>query len=429
MGPPPCRKLPGPGENFPPGDFFIIFSSPDCRFFYIKEDIMINLLIILLNITYIAYCFHENSFLRRFRGKNPNIFVTLEEQENEATMKQLILHFQCDDVDSDEISELLFEVGVSSVSVEVESEKPDVLNEEKKWEDLGKQNSWQTACLRATVPHSFDTAALSNLLTNTYPDVILESSLEIEDIDAKMDWVAKVQADWKPQQIGDLTIRFPWHYAGDISTPYQLVLEGGAAFGTGDHPTTRLCIRWLKNQIASSSTLISTAPSSSSPSSGPSLLDYGTGSGVLALASLLYGASRAAGTDIDKDSLISCLHNAWNNNLEMELYRVVDGDENEHAKAANIFKGEDEGVEVCFPLVDEIEGEEWDLVVANILAPILIRLAPELYHRTKSGGKIALSGVVSEQGQNVVDEYAKFFSDVKIEDVEDGWVLITGIKR
>ena len=393
---------------------------------------MILLVVISLSLCNISCTFHLNSFYNIFYdsiyNKNRvNTFLSLEPtQQNEASMKQLILHYQCDDVDSDEISELLFEVGVSSVSVEVESEKPDILNEEEKWEDLGKQNSWQTACLRATVPRSFNTAALSDLLTTTYPDVVLESSLEIEDIDSKMDWVAKVQADWKPQKIGDLTIRFPWHYAGDIDTPYQLVLEGGAAFGTGDHPTTRLCMRWIKDQIASSS---SSTTTTTTTSSGPTVLDYGTGSGVLALASLLYGASRAAGTDIDKDSLISALHNAWNNNLEMELYRVIDGDENEQAKAANIFKGEDEGVDVCFPLVDEIEGQEWNLVVANILAPILIRLAPELYSRTKLGGKIALSGIVAEQGQSVVDEYAKIFSDVKVEDAEDGWVLITGNKR
>ena len=332
-----------------------------------------------------------------------------------AIMKQLILHFDCDELDSEEISELLFEVGVSSVSVEVESEKENVLNDEELWADLGKQRSWKTACLRATVPASFDIKALSQLISDTYPTIIQSNSFDIENIDGNLDWVSKVQADWKPQVVDDLTIRFPWHHTSQVETPHQLVLEGGAAFGTGDHPTTRLCLRWLKSNTQSTSRV----------------LDYGTGSAVLGLAAKLYGAERAAGTDIDKDALISALHNCWNNNLEVELYRVVDGDENEARITSNLFKGADEldGMEVDFPTVDELKGEKWDLVVANILAPILIRLSDEIYETTITGGKFALSGIVAEQASSVVECYSKLFQNVKVEANEDNWVLITGEKQ
>ena len=146
-------------------------------------------------------------------------------------LKQLKLYFDCDEIDGEEISEFLFEIGVLSVSVEVQSEKKGVLNDEKKWADLVKIKSWATAMLRANFPESFESDTLKEIILTAYPDANIE--MEVCDIE-DTDWVTQVQSSWQPQIIDDLTIRFPWHDPSETKTKMELVLEGGAAFGTGN---------------------------------------------------------------------------------------------------------------------------------------------------------------------------------------------------
>ena len=152
-----------------------------------------------------------------------------------APLKQLQIRFNCDDVDSDDLSELLFEVGTLSVSVEVESEK-DIINDQSKWADLIRTKSWDTALLRANFPASYNSEGLTDILEVAFPDVDFE--FVVVDIEDK-DWVSDVQKTWLPQVIGNLIVRFPWHVK-EVS-PFsvdenqkELVLEGGAAFGTGE---------------------------------------------------------------------------------------------------------------------------------------------------------------------------------------------------
>jgi len=352
----------------------------------------------------------ESSYCKRLNGFDIYSQTRKHCQYQEASfedtpLKQLCLRFNCDEVDPEDVSELLFELGVLSVSVEVESEKSYVLNDEQNWRELGKQRSWATALLRANFPASFNSVILEKILQETFSNVKLEP--EVENL-KEIDWLTKVQLEWSPQVINDLTIRFPWHIDAPMETPHQLLLEGGAAFGTGDHPTTRLCCGWLKRYACEKS-----------------VLDYGCGSAVLSLASLLYGANRAVGTDIDHDSLVSAAHNCDANDLHVELYLVDEPDED--GRYTNQLRGT--ASSLYFDPVSAIDGQTFDLIVANILAPILIQLAPELEKRLESGGRIALSGVVEQQAYQVVDAYKKLFQDVKVEEEEDGWVLITGIKR
>jgi ribosomal protein L11 methyltransferase len=234
--------------------------------------------------------------------------------------------------------------------------------------------------------------------------------MELCDIE-DTDWVSQVQASWKPQVIDDLTIRFPWHDPDETKTKMELVLEGGAAFGTGDHPTTRLCCRWLARNINANKDM--------------NVLDYGCGSAILGLAALRYGATSADGTDIDLDALISASRNCINNNLSMNLYLADDSELDEvQSIVMNQLRGSNSNVN--FLTVAEIENKKYDLVVANILAPILISLAPQLAKHTKPGGKIALSGLVIQQKEVLIKRYSEFFDDVILEESEDDWILITG---
>ena len=337
-----------------------------------------------------------------------------------APLKQLQIRFMCDDVDSDDISELLFEVGTLSVSVEVETEK-DVLNDQSKWVDLIKTKSWDTALLRANFPSTFNSEGLTDILVVAFPDVKFE--FVVVDVENK-DWVSDVQKTWLPQVIGNLTIRFPWHVRDETSDidiyQKELVLEGGAAFGTGDHPTTRLCCRWLEREIELVKKMGET-----------SLLDYGCGSAILGLAALKYGATRAVGVDIDKDAILSAMNNCQINNLSMDFYLADDDDEQtdeEKCIVNNILKAYQ--TKAFSPVTDlEVEGPVFDLVVANILAPILIHLAPTLASHLKPGGRIALSGLVLKQADAVIAKYEEFFDNVELEEVEDDWALVTGVKR
>ena len=167
----------------------------------------------------------------------------------EPPLKQIQIRYSCDDIDSDEISELLLEIGTLSVSVEVESMRPNVLNDEKNWSDLQRQKSWATALLRANFPKSYDDQELINIIKESFPDATLTfNTAEVED----KDWVSHVQSTWNPQVVGDLTIRFPWHNPADTKTPKELVLEGGAAFGTGNcHSSIFDCLNLLLETILS----------------------------------------------------------------------------------------------------------------------------------------------------------------------------------
>ena len=158
------------------------------------------------------------------------------------------------------------------------------------------------------------------------------------------------------------------------------------------------------------------------------MLDYGCGSAILGLAALRYGANKAVGVDIDKDALISAKNNCEMNDLNMDLYAVNENDSNLSAEEQSFAMNPLRGATDSFPSVKTLQGE-FDLTVANILAPILISLRYELATRTKKGGKIALSGVVHMQAESVMDAFKNKFDDVKVEEIEDQWVIITGVKK
>jgi len=182
----------------------------------------------------------------------------------------------------------------------------------------------------------------------------------------------------------------------------------------GDHPTTRLCCKWLARNIETNKNI--------------EVLDYGCGSAILGLSALKYGATKADGTDIDLDALISASRNCINNNLSMDLYLADDSELDEvQSIVMNQLRGSNSNIN--FLPVSKIENKKYDLVVANILAPILISLAPQLAKHTKPNGRIALSGLVIQQKDVLISRYSEFFDEVILEESEDDWILITGIKH
>ncbi len=203
------------------------------------------------------------------------------------------------------------------------------------------------------------------------------------EIIAEQDWVRLTQSQFDPIPISPrLWIVPTWHVAPD-SSAINLKLDPGLAFGTGSHPTTRLCLRWLDAHL----------------SEGETLLDYGCGSGILAIAAVKLGAARVDGVDIDTQAVTASLDNAALND-----------------------------VSACFYLPDELGAGTYDVVVANILTNPLKGMAPLLAGRVRQGGQLVLSGILAEQADDVMAVYRSWFTFAPPE-IDEGWVRLAGVKQ
>jgi len=197
------------------------------------------------------------------------------------------------------------------------------------------------------------------------------------------DWVRLTQSQFDPIQISErLWITPSWHKA-PAGNAVNLQLDPGLAFGTGSHPTTRLCLKWLDTQLKG----------------GESVLDYGCGSGILTIAALKLGAGSAVGVDIDEQAIRASNDNAAQNDVQAHFY-----------------------------LPDGLPQGQFDVVVANILANPLRMLGEMLAARTKQGGCIVLSGLLAEQSEELSEIYSQWF-DIEPAETEEGWARLSGIKR
>jgi len=200
---------------------------------------------------------------------------------------------------------------------------------------------------------------------------------------AERDWVRDSRDQFAPIRISSrLWIVPSWHTAPDPGA-VNVTLDPGIAFGTGSHPTTRLCLRWLEGVIHG----------------GESVLDYGCGSGVLAIAAMKLGAASAEGVDIDGQALLAARNNAMHNQVEATFHSAADA----MRRPARI-------------------------VVANILAHPLVVLAPLLARLTAPRGRLALAGPLAGQAGEVRAAYEQWFDFDAPED-EEGWALLSGVRR
>jgi ribosomal protein L11 methyltransferase len=193
------------------------------------------------------------------------------------------------------------------------------------------------------------------------------------------DWVRATQSQFRPIRIGDRLHVVPT-WCDPPDTGITLRLDPGLAFGTGSHPTTSLCLEWLLDEVRG----------------GESVLDYGCGSGVLAIAAAKLGAAHVFGTDVDPQALRTSSDNARAN-----------------------------GVSATFVAPDALPARTFDLVVANILANPLIALAPAIAGRVRTGGRVALSGILATQVDDVVIAYSQWFKLAAARRAE-GWMLLAG---
>ncbi|VXC51705.1 methylase for 50S ribosomal subunit protein L11 [Pseudomonas sp. 8AS] len=249
--------------------------------------------------------------------------------------------------------------------------------------DLGTTPLWSHTHLLALFEADTDPANLIAHLELLTGAPLPEHQIEqIEDQDWERSWMDNFQ----PMRFGRrLWIVPSWHAAPEPEA-VNLLLDPGLAFGTGTHPTTALCLEWLDGQDLQ----------------GCSVLDFGCGSGILAIAALLLGAPQAVGTDIDPQALEASRDNASRNGIEPARFPVY--------------------------LPADLPQQQADVVVANILAGPLVTLAPQITSLVKSGGRLALSGILAEQADEVRAAYQDAFN-LDPTASKDGWVRISGVKR
>lgn len=287
---------------------------------------------------------------------------------------------------AERMSDALLEAGALSVSVEDPlAGTPDEVPvfDEPDWEHDGAAPGWslqrlhvlfavtEAGKLRDTVAAAARAAQLP-----ATPDFRLEEIPE-------QDWVRQTQAQFTPIRISDrLWIVPSWHAAPDPAA-INIALDPGIAFGTGGHPTTRLCLRWLEANVHE----------------GMSVIDYGCGSGILAIAAGLLGAGAIVGIDIEEAAVAAARDNAGRN-----------------------------GIAAQFLSAAEARCEPADLLVANILANPLRLLGPVLAGLTKPGGQLALSGILDHQADELMRTYDQWF-DMRRFAAEEGWVCLTGVRR
>ena len=295
-------------------------------------------------------------------------------------MAWVSLHIEAHSQNADLLSDTLMEIGAVSASIEdANAETPD---EQPIFGEPGDPppGIWNKNIISALFNDDVDVVSVMKQV-----EVITgfkDLSYSIETI-AEQDWVRATQSQFEPIKINDeLWIVPTWHEAPNPDG-LNIVLDPGLAFGTGSHPTTHLCLAWLAKTIEPHH----------------QVLDYGCGSGILAIAAKKLGAAEVVGVDIDAQAIIASDFNAQQNDVKADFFMAT-----------------------------EFPDHPADIVVANILSSALSVLAPALARACKPQGQIALSGILREQAAQVSAIYAEWFTmDPPI--FMDSWTLLTGTKK
>ncbi|HEY5971465.1 MAG TPA: 50S ribosomal protein L11 methyltransferase [Pseudoxanthomonas sp.] len=305
-------------------------------------------------------------------------------------MPYLELSLRCSESEQPRYENALEDVG--ALSVTLLDADADTSNEHAILEPgVGQTPLWHALVLTALFPAETNALALLAALESFDPglDWSTASFRNVEDQDWERAWLDQ----FKPMRFGTRTFIVPWNHAlpEEADTPEAAVvrLDPGLAFGSGTHPTTALCLRWL-DALAEEGRL-----------RDATVLDFGCGSGILALAALKLGAARAVGVDNDPQALIASFDNAERNGVGERLAVFLPADE----------------PQATYPVV-----------VANILASALDALAETLAARVAPGGHIALSGILHGQENELLVRYSAWF-DALAADRDGDWMRIVGVRR
>jgi ribosomal protein L11 methyltransferase len=295
-------------------------------------------------------------------------------------MAWLSVSIETDCRHAEALADALLEAGALSASIE--DADAGTANETPQFGEPGSPTTpgWERSRVIALLESGTDA---SELIAACAPIAGLEAIPDFtqEDV-AEQNWIQLTQSQFDPIRVSArLWIVPSWHEAPDPDA-IILVLDPGMAFGTGSHPTTRLCLEWLERSLIP----------------GHSILDYGCGSGILAIAAAKLGATDVLGVDIDPQAVSAARSNAERNAVSARF---------------------DDSTK-------DIKGQ-FDIVIANILSNPLKALAPAICSHVRHGGQLALSGILVEQAIELIDVYAPYLP-LTVADTRDGWVCLAGSK-
>ena len=291
-------------------------------------------------------------------------------------MAWLQLKVRSSAAEADAVEDILLAAGAAAVTLEDSGDQP--LFEPP----IGTTPLWQDTTVVGLFNADIDVATATQHI-----NAALQPSepLKFEILEDK-DWVRAWMDDYHPIQFGERLWICPSWCEPPQPEAVNLMLDPGLAFGTGTHPTTAMCMRWLDQQDLA----------------GKTVWDYGCGSGILAIATLLLGAASASGNDIDPQALTASRDNAQRNGIADEQFNLILGAPQ--------------------------DAEQVDVVVANILAGPLVALSEGIASLCKPGGLLALSGILDTQASEIAECYSQWF-DIDPPTLTDEWVCITGRKR
>ncbi len=280
--------------------------------------------------------------------------------------------------DPEPYEDALLAAGASSITLEDAADDP-VLEPAP-----GTTPMWPTVRLKVLFDGAVDTDALLGELTQQLPAPL--PPIEIAEV-ADRAWEREWLKDFRPMRFGSRLWICPAGMRPETAdaTSVYIDLDPGLAFGTGTHPTTALCLEWLDRAELRSKTVI----------------DYGCGSGVLAIAALKLGARRAVAVDIDPQAILATNDNAERNGVDSAIHAVT---------------------------VAEFTAQPCDVLLANILAEPLEELAPELAKLVVPGGAIVLSGLLNWQAASLAAIYDAWFDMAPIA-TRDEWARLSGIRK
>ena len=288
------------------------------------------------------------------------------------------LSVQCSASELEQIEDLLLELGAFSITLADAKDQP-------LYEPLpGNTPVWDESVVTGMYESTQTPEALYHQLTSRLPEHLIacvrQSVLEDQD------WVQAYREHYFPIQCGEnLWIVPSWHTAPDPDA-VNIELDPGLAFGTGGHPTTALCLGWLAEQDIESL----------------SIIDYGCGSGILAIAAHKLGADNIIGVDIDPQALDASRDNARRNSIDADQFPLY--------------------------LPRQMPQDKVDLLIANILSEPLVELSVRLSALVKPGGKILLSGILQQQANAIQSAYQPYF-DLDPVCAKEDWIRVTGTRR
>jgi ribosomal protein L11 methyltransferase len=294
------------------------------------------------------------------------------------------LRLMCQEAQVETLSDALDALDALSVSVEDADAQTDA--EQALFGEPGMpppKEGWQRSRVLALFPTRVDAQSALQLLQAQ--DFFKECELlGLQDV-PEQDWVRLTQSQFAPVEITPTFWIVPTWHEPPAQARVVIRLDPGLAFGTGTHPTTRMCLRWIARQQKSDLAL-------------SRVLDYGCGSGILAIGAAKFGATDIDAVDIDRAAVESTVLNAQANQV---------------------------GLRAGLP---ETVSGVYQTVLANILATPLKVLAPLLWSRVAASGHLVLAGILERQAEELKAAYAPF-CELRVADAEDGWILMTAARR